>query len=912
MNMSTIRDNFVQDNETVKSNITYTEPHPINDDTSNYRTPGGLPITANYEVTSPYPIDARTLVPKESYLTNPEWWRTTLGIDTIIYKGMLVTCMENHMIYIYDGETIKITNGLPADRIDHWKKERIDKSLTKWPIDVTSNDIVRIGKDVVNPLNSTDGVYIAKNENLRGGSLYINDKFISIGMNKSVFTTDETSEELPVEEYPFIPYDIIPNEQAFTEFINAQTGIFIPTNPVSSNNKLSIYSATGIKIQNTQGQLYNTLELNGANTDLKSSGHFKEHLLGDKQIDAKNIILNSSTRLNLNTADELNIKAVNGNINIDRDFIINSSSNIINASTFGLYSLTDVSIKASHNVDIQYIDKLSLSSASTPDKKSKIILNPDYITFDTSTHMDFTLHSTGGNTSINLNAKNGTISLKSKDLVIDGSCNINAADYSVTGKRLGFNNKVNKTTATKYSLIDVSSGLVVLETYGVGGTANITLSSLNDSETGLGTDNAIISMAAKEMSLKSNTLATIDANNLDLRINGEERITLNTTDVILGKIDTSVYINAMVFPTATNDTEGVLKITKGRNLKWSRDIGCKHSDGRDLNGKYLLVATIQDFTEGTETLALAISDENNTEIYSIRITYSSGAYTGEVYRLSYFHNATHQHKFVIHNRGNNTVDIYMADVIGTKFSWNGLAYSNKCIISEAVDAQTVKDTLTSPINPSSFGNVIYTVDTVGLIKDDKIVLPAPNISDTAADKKKPNHIDKTKSGFLRYTRSSGNDGYLDWGNLDNQLKDVANNDAGTKVYIVGTEQPGLTTSTCNEFYNSPNVYIDQYLNIFATAFYATSDRNKKKDIKDIEVSDVSTLKLREFVYKNSGKKAYGFIAQEVEEAGYPEIVNTDEDGSKTLDYNSAFAITIAQMQKKIEELEAEIKILKNK
>jgi hypothetical protein len=161
--------------------------------------------------------------------------------------------MENHMIYIYDGETIKITNGLPADRIDHWKKERIDKSLTKWPIDVTPNDIVRIGKDVVNPLNSTDGVYIAKNEDLRGGSLYINDKFISIGMNKSVFTTDETSEELPVEEYPFIPYDIIPNEQAFTEFINAQTGIFIPTNPVSSNNKLSIYSATGIKIQNTQG-----------------------------------------------------------------------------------------------------------------------------------------------------------------------------------------------------------------------------------------------------------------------------------------------------------------------------------------------------------------------------------------------------------------------------------------------------------------------------------------------------------------------------------------------------------------------------------------------------------------------------------------------------------------------------------
>jgi hypothetical protein len=37
---------------------------------------------------------------------------------------------------------------------------------------------------------------------------------------------------------------------------------------------------------------------------------------------------------------------------------------------------------------------------------------------------------------------------------------------------------------------------------------------------------------------------------------------------------------------------------------------------------------------------------------------------------------------------------------------------------------------------------------------------------------------------------------------------VANNDAGTKIYIVGTEKPGLTMSTCNEFYNSPKVYID--------------------------------------------------------------------------------------------------------
>ena len=65
--------------------------------------------------------------------------------------------------------------------------------------------------------------------------------------------------------------------------------------------------------------------------------------------------------------------------------------------------------------------------------------------------------------------------------------------------------------------------------------------------------------------------------------------------------------------------------------------------------------------------------------------------------------------------------------------------------------------------------------------------------------------------------------------------------------------------------------------------------------------------------QESNKKAYGFIAQEVEKAGYTDIVNTDKDtGDKTLDYNSAFAIAIAQMQARIKQLEDEIKELKNK
>ena len=83
--------------------------------------------------------------------------------------------------------------------------------------------------------------------------------------------------------------------------------------------------------------------------------------------------------------------------------------------------------------------------------------------------------------------------------------------------------------------------------------------------------------------------------------------------------------------------------------------------------------------------------------------------------------------------------------------------------------------------------------------------------------------------------------------------------------------------------------------------------------KEIEFNDASILIPKEYRFKDSDKKAYGFIAQEVEKTGYTDIVNTDEEtGDKTLDYNSAFAIAISQMQAKIKQLEDEIKELKNK
>ncbi len=58
-------------------------------------------------------------------------------------------------------------------------------------------------------------------------------------------------------------------------------------------------------------------------------------------------------------------------------------------------------------------------------------------------------------------------------------------------------------------------------------------------------------------------------------------------------------------------------------------------------------------------------------------------------------------------------------------------------------------------------------------------------------------------------------------------------------------------------------------------------------------------------WKDSGKYTLGVIAQEVEEA-FPELVTTDEDGFKAVNYNGIVGVlveTVKCLQGKVEELE---------
>lgn len=94
----------------------------------------------------------------------------------------------------------------------------------------------------------------------------------------------------------------------------------------------------------------------------------------------------------------------------------------------------------------------------------------------------------------------------------------------------------------------------------------------------------------------------------------------------------------------------------------------------------------------------------------------------------------------------------------------------------------------------------------------------------------------------------------------------------------------------------------------ATVFNATSDANAKTDIKPIEnaLETVKQIQGVSFAWKDTGAKSYGYIAQEIEKV-VPEVVSTDEQGRKSVNYDATIAIlleAVKTLSAKIEALEA--------
>ena len=112
--------------------------------------------------------------------------------------------------------------------------------------------------------------------------------------------------------------------------------------------------------------------------------------------------------------------------------------------------------------------------------------------------------------------------------------------------------------------------------------------------------------------------------------------------------------------------------------------------------------------------------------------------------------------------------------------------------------------------------------------------------------------------------------------------------------------------------NFANNTISFYQNgrIMATEFYENSDITLKENVDSISESDLNKVKdieFKEFNFTNDEDKTkkYGVIAQEVEEAGLDNLVSTNAEGKKAVDYISLLVLKIQALEKRVAELEAE-------
>jgi hypothetical protein len=99
--------------------------------------------------------------------------------------------------------------------------------------------------------------------------------------------------------------------------------------------------------------------------------------------------------------------------------------------------------------------------------------------------------------------------------------------------------------------------------------------------------------------------------------------------------------------------------------------------------------------------------------------------------------------------------------------------------------------------------------------------------------------------------------------------------------------------------------------VTAIAFTPTSDI-RLKNLIDYDYN-VKSIKPITYTWKNSDdkRKKIGYSAQQIQEI-LPEVVNTDDKGMLSVDYNQIFVAKIGMLENIIQELKAEIEILKNK
>lgn len=131
--------------------------------------------------------------------------------------------------------------------------------------------------------------------------------------------------------------------------------------------------------------------------------------------------------------------------------------------------------------------------------------------------------------------------------------------------------------------------------------------------------------------------------------------------------------------------------------------------------------------------------------------------------------------------------------------------------------------------------------------------------------------------------------------------------SSSKLYLIGATSQATNPVT----YSNSGVYTQSGAVYASAGFYDTSDMRVKDNIESIDVSKADKIRLVEFDRTDREHHGYGVIAQELETV-YPSMVNTDENGFKTVNYSEIYAVKIKYLEDKIAALEAIVDKLINK
>lgn len=284
---------------------------------------------------------------------------------------------------------------------------------------------------------------------------------------------------------------------------------------------------------------------------------------------------------------------------------------------------------------------------------------------------------------------------------------------------------------------------------------------------------------------------------------------------------------------------------------------------------------------------------------------------------------------------------------GTGFSWNATATTQNATITFSEDIQTLYNfTIGEYIQINSdTNNTYYIIKDVSKNSNSSTILyvnpnPIQLYSDNKTDFKRYNYIFGIAQGS--YSHASGSGSALGDYSCAMGMGTIANEEAMTAIgkynnpgkpnelFSVGYGTEGkdsngnITTIYRNTVFNIIGVdnpggntcNVNLKGEVHATGgFYDDSDIRKKEILSNISLEKSYELldKCQEIIYvlkdDPNKKEQVGMIAQEVEEF-FPEIVSTDNDGFKSLDYARLSVIClrlIKDIVEQIKEIKNEIK-----